>query len=589
MSKLEKVLDQAEEDLKNAELRGLAGKLTNPVFDNILAPATSLAANTLPKVVDVLPIPFLDEASSGALNLGFGAVKFGYSIFPLRAEDDLGKESQDLHKGELEEQSRFYQKSRPVLSSATTLIGGAINVTIDLLRLPFSGDLREWAEATKQFVGYLAYSGVGSELTDAFLSPGSVSAMKILADVQGEKDNNGKESRRIRTAMDSWPVELQPGGEEAWKLIMEDAVLYGKYSTIAYGIKMIQSSEFLNVNGHPLSYAGIGSASERRRKQKMAKYVDIEPDDIIDLTKPGGDIDIIGYVLAIHRAKSTIVLAFRGTFTVSGFKTDAAAYSAPFCDGVAHSGIAERTLKIWDHLQDQIVQLLKDNPGFELVITGHSLGAGVASLLTLKLKHERILATMDASLANVNVRCFAYACPPVYLAGAESELPMAEIMKSVYAFLHETDVVPFCSVDSLRRVAATISAVNDMTNPVEGLLMATGRRDVPSEIVDKINEIEESDLPYAPGSEKLAIPTSYIVWVRRDGDEKDRNEQPVFNAMFCRPCTQDGLDGTNDLTIRVDKDMISEHMMPEYELALRSIKGQLDGDVKCYIFPSSEE
>lgn len=224
MSKLEKVLDQAEEDLRNAELRGFAGKLTNPVLDNILAPATAFAADTLPKVVEAVPIPFLDEVSSGALNLGFETVKFGYSIFPLRAESDVEKESTDMHEAELEEQHRRYMKSRPKLSNLALALGGAFNATIDLLRLPFSGDMREWAEATKKLVGYLAYSGVGSEIIDVFLSPGSVSAMKIIAEVQEEKDN-GNESRRRQAAMDDWPVELQSGGVEALKVLMADAVL----------------------------------------------------------------------------------------------------------------------------------------------------------------------------------------------------------------------------------------------------------------------------------------------------------------------------------------------------------------------------
>lgn len=367
---------------------------------------------------------------------------------------------------------------------------------------------------------------------------------------------------------------------------------YVRYATAAYGLAAIQSSELLNVNGHPISYGGLGRASEKKRKRKMAKFLGIEEDDIVDLSKPGGDIDINPYVLAVDRRKSAIVLTFRGTNAVSGAKVDLAFYTAPFCDGLAHAGIAQRTEEIWELLQDQVVQLLKDNPGFELIITGHSLGAGVAALLTLKLKHERILANIDPELS---VRCFAYACPPVYLSGAESELSTAEAMKSIYAFIYRNDVVPFCSVDSLRRISETINTVNEMTNPVEGFLMAIGRRDVPPEIIEKMNEIEDSELPYVPGSEKLVIPTPYIMWLRPDaGDKKDENGQLVFNTMFCRTCTTDGKTGTNDLTLMLaDVDMIRDHMNPQYERALNSIYKQLmkeeKGDEHCYIFPPSTD
>ena len=55
---------------------------------------------------------------------------------------------------------------------------------------------------------------------------------------------------------------------------------------------------------------------------------------------------------------------------------------------------------------------LKANEGYGLKITGHSLGAGTAELVTMKLLsgHEDI----DVVPENTSVQCVALAPPPVF-------------------------------------------------------------------------------------------------------------------------------------------------------------------------------
>jgi len=91
-----------------------------------------------------------------------------------------------------------------------------------VIRLPFSGDLGKWMETTKKFFGYMAISGVGGEVMDAFLSPGALSAIMIIAKIQAER-NEGKFSRRNRVALKSLPEGIADKSD--FKKIITEAMM----------------------------------------------------------------------------------------------------------------------------------------------------------------------------------------------------------------------------------------------------------------------------------------------------------------------------------------------------------------------------
>jgi len=374
-------------------------------------------------------------------------------------------------------------------------------------------------------------------------------------------------------------VPASVGGTDSFKKIIQDSMKFARYASAAYGVSMIDSAKLLQVYGKKVEAPFIQDLSEEKRKKKTARYINVKPDDIIKMSDPGGDIDLLGHFIAVDRkatrtgGKPVVVLALRGTYTVSGLMSDAAGYTRPFCDGLAHKGIADRADGIWEYVKSDVVAALKENKGFDFVVTGHSLGAGAAGLLAIKLKHGDLLAKEDPSLASVKVSCFAYAPPPVYLSDEGKEKINEKYMENTYAFIHENDCVPFASADSVRRLSRNVDAVDAATNPIVGPLMAIGKWRVPQKVKDII--FDESEMPYIKGSEKLAIPALYSMWMRKhSSDDKGR---PMYNAMFVRPQGYGSRPGTNDLNIFLDLDMISDHMNPMYERAIASIGQQMMG------------
>merc|ERR1712165_428103 len=337
--------------------------------------------------------------------------------------------------------------------------------------------------------------------------------------------------------------------------IVKDAMRYARYATAAYGTAMISSVELLQVFGSKVEIPALEKDSKAMRQRSIAKYVGVKKDDISSLTPPGGNMKVLGHFISVdHRqrslgtgkqSKGAVVLAIRGTFTISGLLIDAQAYSTKFCGGVAHAGIANSADTLWNTVKEKIVKLLRRYPGYDLVITGHSLGAGCAALLALKLMYDDV-----------------------------KDERITDSMAKIYSFIHENDCVPFLSVDAIRRLLDTVLDVDKFaTLPFAKPLMAAGLIGVPDDLKNTI--IQERSLEPVKGGQPLAIPSKFLMWMQyfRD-DEKDR---PMYDFQFCRPEKENGHIGTNDLNILLDEDMISDHMPPNYERAINSIGEQMIG------------
>ncbi len=221
--KLKKVFEDVEEDLKDAEFTGLIGKVLNPLTDKVVLPVAEKATEFVPAVTSAVPLPFVDDISSAFLGISIGAAKIGYNILPFSVDNDVTSEADSLFDREmLQNIKKRAHEPKPLISELMGVIGFASNTAIDLARLPFSGDLGKWMDLSKKFFGYMASSGVGGEVLDAFMSPGALSAIMIIAMIQQER-NESKSGRRNLTAMSSLPTGIADKSD--FKTIIFDAMM----------------------------------------------------------------------------------------------------------------------------------------------------------------------------------------------------------------------------------------------------------------------------------------------------------------------------------------------------------------------------
>ena len=149
-----------------------------------------------------------------------------------------------------------------------------------------------------------------------------------------------------------------------------------------------------------------------------------------DLVKSGSP----AFYLAACTANGThsqreIMLCIRGTYSEDDVFIDLFAHGMTFGEhGMAHAGMV-RAAEYLESRFGPFFETFLNSGGDILTITGHSLGAGVGSLLTLKL--------LERGIHSDKIRCYAYeppACMSMTLAKTS--------LQSVWSLVNRDDIVP---------------------------------------------------------------------------------------------------------------------------------------------------
>lgn len=147
------------------------------------------------------------------------------------------------------------------------------------------------------------------------------------------------------------------------------------------------------------------------------------------------------YVAVDHRTFS-VVIAIRGTLSGHDALTDLAAVTDPISvEGLpvgwtAHKGMLQAATYLFRQLEknDILTQAFTQYPTYHLVVTGHSLGAGAAVLLSMLLRPRF-----------PKVRCFAFSPPGGLLSQAAARFTETFCLSVIVG----DDLVPRLSLDTL--------------------------------------------------------------------------------------------------------------------------------------------
>lgn len=171
-----------------------------------------------------------------------------------------------------------------------------------------------------------------------------------------------------------------------------------------------------------------GARSVEQIEQKLASMgstsvtgnaEDAEPRATILLSQLRPAILKPAYILVKDKHAKQLFFVVRGTHSVRDTVTSLTAHSKPhhLVDatsgavvlGRAHAGFLSTARWLAKIIKPDLASALENNPGFELTIVGHSLGAGVAVVLTQTLRE---LEGGDKSRnAFADTKCLAFACP----------------------------------------------------------------------------------------------------------------------------------------------------------------------------------
>lgn len=214
----------------------------------------------------------------------------------------------------------------------------------------------------------------------------------------------------------AWSIAQRAARETVWRFPREEAqgltdlseaVYYSKYAVAIYGKTLVNLQ--MKAQYYDLFRTVPGN-------QIMAEYVGIPLDDVVYLNEESKLFHPV-HAICIDRSQMTVVLAIRGTLSVIDCITDLKAEYLPFtltdpysrqerAVGSVHEGIFKGAQNVYNSTKDRILDLMTDYPSFDLIITGHSLGAGTAGLIGL-------LWSTDPDFASRNFRVYCYGAPCV--------------------------------------------------------------------------------------------------------------------------------------------------------------------------------
>lgn len=221
--------------------------------------------------------------------------------------------------------------------------------------------------------------------------------------------------------------------------------------------------------------------------------------------------------------------------------------------------MAEMANNLWDCSGEKVTKLMDDYKEYKLVITGHSLGAGTACLLNMKLH-------VESAFKGRAVECFAFAPPPTFWPCSDDSDPeecdakVKQAIRNTTAYIHDNDVVPFLSVTAVRRMVSLLDAVDNKTEKIwfwKRWQIFQEFVKIPDDIFESVAKTEaRTDL--ADGECRMIIPAHCIVWCKE-------NEDGEFEGHACDPYKVAGTD------IYLCPDMVSDHLPEEYEDCLDAL------------------
>ncbi|RUO95580.1 Alpha/Beta hydrolase protein [Jimgerdemannia flammicorona] len=203
----------------------------------------------------------------------------------------------------------------------------------------------------------------------------------------------------------------------------------------------------------------------RSNRNAIIRFLRIPPEDLLgyEYGIRKGAAFHPSYFVALDSPQAAVVLGIRGTWSFYDAITDLVCEYRPWKDGLAHSGMLASAQWFFTHIIPQIFNYVHNSPVTlnSLIITGHSLGAGTAAILTMMVVDH--LEELRRLSENPDFTVHSYGFGPV----AATSYELGQRYKDyIDAFVTQDDLVGRMSYGTAMQlkemIVGTINAVEDI-------------------------------------------------------------------------------------------------------------------------------
>jgi len=280
-----------------------------------------------------------------------------------------------------------------------------------------------------------------------------------------------------------------------------------------------------------------------------AQYCGISTNDII-VASWKSKLMTPGYFLAVDHKTQSIVLAIRGSFEIKDAIPDLIANKTEFLEGSTHNGLLRASLNVKKEIDENFKQLKNKYPNYQIILTGHSLGAAVAAIITTLLLEEYA--------QNIKLHAYCFACPAIFT----YDLAL-QYKNYITTFIYNDDCIPRLSYDSMETLKHKIINVINHNKSFKLRIVQTlikwgfcSENSFPNIkpviCLQKIN-FEEPEIILN------LLPPGQIIYMYKDDDNKLKIEKSCQN-LFSH--------------VVVSQRMLFDHFPDEYEKVLNEANAQ---------------
>eukprot|EP00667_Euglena_gracilis_P006172 EG_transcript_6220 len=344
--------------------------------------------------------------------------------------------------------------------------------------------------------------------------------------------------------------------------LAQEAVHFMRFASGAYGWKLL--NDLFYEDKAAVALQSVLNAEAANLDMLLQHVPGLAREDVVGADWAGSIFRPCYFIVWDHRTES-IVVSVRGTLSTHDIITDIVAEYAPYeigpVKGFAHRGILQGAMALANDLLPLLLEATALRPGYRVVFTGHSLGAGISALLTLHLRRTTALRPV----------CYAFA-PPCVLSPS---LAVAAKQYGIHSFVLQGDFVCRLSVGSILDLKHVVKGIITRTDgPLHRLLVVLKKSESPlarlsifEDVCRTLDYDVDLDLSklVVDEHEKLLPPGNvYQLYYPPNGHPRDSRLEEAEPRHFRQ--------------LLVTQRMFRDHLPHNYELALKGAVRRLCKD-----------